>query len=195
MYPEDVLPLTGTEALQQAGATLALAFDADPFMRWIYPRGHDYLRYAPQLFEAVAVDSLAAGGAHRTRDGAAIALWLPPGVVGDPAPIQAVLDRSISQDQQERIGAALGQTDLDRPDEPHWYLSTLGVDAALQGRGHGAILLKHGLRACDEQHLAAYLWSSNPKNIGFYQHHGFEITRQINAGQVPLLVTMLRPAR
>jgi len=47
----------------------------------------------------------------------------------------------------------------------------------------------------DEDHLPAYLESPNPRNISFYERHGFEVTGQAQAGACPPIVFMLRAAR
>src|SRR6202000_1519819 len=111
--------------------------------------------------------------------GAGVAIWLPPGVHGESAPVEAVMADSLDEDQQKNVGALLEMTEHYRPAEPHWYLSLIGVDAAHRNRGYGAALLKQGLHRCDSEHRAAYLWSSNPKNTSFYERHGFEVVTTI----------------
>jgi len=191
----DVVNVSAGIELDTAAATLALAFDADPFMRWMYDDPLNYLENIPALFRAIGQESVAERAAQRTADGAGVAFWLPPGVAGASEPIQAVISRSVALDKQSAIGAAMEQTEHYRPREPHWYLSTLGVDAAHRNKGCGALLLKHRLRTCDEQHLPAYLWSSSPQNISFYERHGFQVTCTVQEGAAPAIFTMLREAR
>ena len=81
------------------------------------------------------------------------------------------------------------------PKEPHWYLPLIGVDPPRQGQGHGAALLKYGLAACDRDGTAAYLESTNPRNVPLYQRHGFEILGTIQAGRSPAITPMLRKPR
>lgn len=64
------------------------------------------------------------------------------------------------------------------PEEPHWYLPTLGVDPIFQNCGQGSALLRKALKQCDEDGLTAYLESSNPRNIPLYERHGFPETRR-----------------
>ena len=70
-------------------------------------------------------------------------------------------------------------------------------DAALQDNGHHAGLADElaALVPCDRDRALAYLESSNPKNISFYQRHGFEIQGNIQAGSSPSIVPMLRRPR
>jgi len=49
------------------------------------------------------------------------------------------------------------------------------------------------LTRVDEQHLHAYLESSNPANVPLYRRHGFEVVREIRMQGVPPVVPMVRP--
>lgn len=78
------------------------------------------------------------------------------------------------------------------PEVPHWYLPLIGADPARQGQGIGSALMRHALARCDSEGAAAYLESSNPRNIPLYQRHGFDILGTIQAGSSPVLTPMLR---
>ena len=80
------------------------------------------------------------------------------------------------------------------PREPHWYLPLVAADPNWIGQGLGSLLMKHALRRCDDEGAAAYLESSNPRNISFYERHGFEVIGKIQCGSSPVLTPMLRPA-
>jgi hypothetical protein len=43
--------------------------------------------------------------------------------------------------------------------------------------------------------MAAYLESTNPRNVSLYQRHGFEALGTIQKGSSPPLIPMLRKAR
>jgi ribosomal protein S18 acetylase RimI-like enzyme len=71
----------------------------------------------------------------------------------------------------------LGAVEARHPKEPpHWYLGFLGTVPARQGQGHGAALLREVL---EREGGPAYLESSNPRNIGLYRRHGFEIVEEL----------------
>lgn len=70
----------------------------------------------------------------------------------------------------------------------------IAVDPNWIGQGLGTLLMKRALQRCDEQASAAYLESSNPKNIPFYQRHGFKVIGEIQHGGSPPLTPMLRTA-
>lgn len=66
------------------------------------------------------------------------------------------------------------------PHVPHRYLAVLGTHPQYQGQGIGSRLLGDGLRHCDEIGRAAYLETANPRNLLFYERHGFRVTGEIN---------------
>jgi len=59
-------------------STLALAFAADPLIRWFWPDPHKYVTYWPRFVGAYGGRSFEHRSAH-WLDGRAIALWLPAG--------------------------------------------------------------------------------------------------------------------
>jgi ribosomal protein S18 acetylase RimI-like enzyme len=187
--------LNGEAEVNHAIATLVLAFEADPVARWMYHAPDQYLLHIPRLFRALGASSFEAGAAHCSPDGAGVAIWLPAGVHGDSAPVEAVLADSVPGDMQRDVSALFEMTERYRPSEPHWYLSLIGVEALHRNKGYGAALLEHGLHQCDREHLTAYLWSSNKQNTSLYQRHGFEVVATIQVGSSPPIFPMLRRSR
>jgi predicted N-acetyltransferase YhbS len=81
------------------------------------------------------------------------------------------------------------------PEEPHWYLAIIGSDPNVRGKGYGQALMRSRLDRCDAEHAPAYLESSNPDNVPYYQRFGFEVTGEIAVPDGPTLIPMWRPAR
>jgi ribosomal protein S18 acetylase RimI-like enzyme len=123
------------------------------------------------------------------------ALWLPPGVHFDEDALAALFRHNLSKDKVENAFALFEQMGEYHPSEPHWYLPLIGVDPIFQARGYGSALMKHALQRCDDQKQAAYLESSNPRNLSLYIRHGFEITGTIRVADSPPLIPMLRKPR
>ena len=61
-----------------------------------------------------------------------------------------------------------------------------------QSRGLGARLLWPVLERCDHERLPAYLESTNPRNVPFYESLGFAQVGMIQSGTSPQIVPMLR---
>ena len=91
--------------------------------------------------------------------------------------------------------AALGEMGALHPEEPHWYLFSIGVDPHHQGEGLGSLLMEHALPMSDADGTIAYLESSNPRNVPFYQRHGFEVMHVVQIGSSPTFTLMARQPR
>ena len=82
------------------------------------------------------------------------------------------------------------------PEEPHWYLAIIGTDPDVRGKGFGQVLMQSRLDRCDTEHAPAYLESSNPVNVPYYQRFGFDVTGEIRLpGSGPSLIPMWRRPR
>lgn len=172
--------------------TLVLAFSNDPAVRWLFPDPHQYLTYFPQFATAFAGKAFEQGTAYVSGDYAGAALWFAPDVEADSEAIGELLQRSLREADQPDAFALFEQMDHYHPRYPHWYLPLMGVDPRHQGQGHGSSLLRVGLEQCDREGIPAYLESSNPENIPFYQQHGFQVIGTIQTGRSPQIVPMLR---
>jgi GNAT superfamily N-acetyltransferase len=193
--------------IKALSVTLGRAFLDDPVMCWMLPDADLRRRRLHRLFAALTrYHHLSRGGAEVAPDGDGIggaALWDPPG--------QWEHTRAEELRAMPRLLLAFGTslrkgleiTELMKkahPEEPHWYLAVIGSDPAVRGKGFGQVLMRSRLDRCDAEHAPAYLESSNPDNVPYYQRFGFEVTGEIElpgrdgvAG--PSLVPMWRSPR
>ena len=102
---------------------------------------------------------------------------------------------AVPPDLLPEVGELFSQIGRARPQQPHWYLPSLGVDPAHQGQGVGGALLRAALERCDREGAASYLESSSPRNVPLYERHGFEVQGEIRYGSSPPVIPMLRSAR
>jgi GNAT superfamily N-acetyltransferase len=179
----------------RAVATITVAFSNDPVARWALKDAHRYLTYWPPLVRAFGGAAFANGTADTVEDGAAVALWLPPGVTPDEETMGAIAAYAVPEAEHEEVFGFMGQMDDFHPKNPHWYLPLIGVDATKQGRGYGSALLRHALEHCDRDGLPAYLEATSPLNKPLYARHGFEETGVIQYGSSPPMWPMLRHPR
>ena len=179
----------------QTVAALVLAFSTDPVARWVWPEPQQYLAHAPGFFRAFGGPAFAQGTAYSIAGYAGAALWLPPSVDPDEHALSAHIASTVPARTQADLFTLLDQMARYHPGEPHWYLPLIGVDPALRGRGYGSMLLQHTLSECDRDGVAAYLESSNPRNLSLYHRHGFEILGTIQVGASPPIFPMLRRPR
>ena len=183
--------------------TLSRAFFDDPVMRWMLPDAELRRRKLHKLFEALTRHHhLARGGAEVAPDGSGIggaALWDPPGgwrqtrleeLRATPSLLMAFgtsLRRGLIADEVMKTN---------HPEEPHWYLAIIGTDPDVRGKGFGNVLMQSRLDRCDTEHAPAYLESSNPVNVPYYERFGFDVTGEIRLpGSGPSLIPMWRRPR
>jgi ribosomal protein S18 acetylase RimI-like enzyme len=187
--PIVVRPAVKADA-RELSRVLALAFEHDPPMIWMFPdpasrRRRQLRRMFLTLFRR---EVCARGGARVAADGGRIvgaALSLPPRAKARTSKrYQVMMLAGLLWAFGRRFGylKIIGEATAEiHPKEPHWYLFAIGVDPSHQGMGVGAALLRERLRHIDTERLPAYLESSSLANVPMYEHFGFE-----NTGTVPL---------
>jgi ribosomal protein S18 acetylase RimI-like enzyme len=179
----------------RAIATLVTAFISDPLIRWMLPEPNQFLTYFSQVLRFFGGGAFQHGSAYRTEDFLAVALWLPPGAFPNEEALGAVLQEAVSEELQEEVFGLLEQVGRSHPEVEHWYLPAIGVDPLAQGMGYGSAMLAHTLEVCDQAHQAAYLESTNPRNVPLYERFGFRAIGVIQSGSSPAITPMLRDAR
>jgi predicted acetyltransferase len=55
----------------------------------------------------------------------------------------------------------------------------IGSDPTFRGEGYAHALMKSRLDRCDAEHAPAYLESSSPDNVPYYERFGFEVTGEL----------------
>jgi GNAT superfamily N-acetyltransferase len=166
------------ERPEVAGAVLGQAFVDDPVFGWLMSGRSDLQRRLSLVFSAFAL------GAQKKPDGqvlvtperTAAAVWLPPH--GWKTPTKDLIQQGPKLIRAFGPGvlralSLLTKVEKHHPDEPHWYLEAIGTVPSSRGRGIGPTVLTPVLDRCDDDRLPAYLESSNPRNIPFYERHGF----------------------
>ncbi len=164
---------------------LARAFDDDPVPQWLF-RGDRRRRRGLRTFFTIQLRHtyLERGEVYTTQDLAGVAMWSPPGRARPGwrdlvrlVPVMPYLT-GLGRDTPE-AARLLSAVDAARPQDPHWYLATLGTDPERQRTGVGSALLRTVLDRVDAEGLPAYLESSKESNLAFYGQHGFEVTGEI----------------
>lgn len=182
---------------------LSRAFYDDPSARWEVPDDTVRKKKLHHLWTALIRHHHLAGGGVEVvvSEGkiAAASVWDPPGrwqykrheeLLALPRLFWA-FGTDLS-----RSNAFVEATHQQHPAEYHWYLAIVGSEPALRGKGFGYALMRSRLDRCDAEHLPAYLESTNPTNVPYYERFGFELTGEIalpHGG--PTLWPMWRPAR
>lgn len=187
---------TGRQALRAdvpaAAATLAAAFERDPWFAWLFDGTTQTSSSAADWFTLVLERAFGHGHVHVAPDAAAV--WVPPDVSFPEA--AAVQDAAtfLTTCIGERAGAALsligaaGRAFGSRP--PRWHCVYVGVVPWAQGQGRGPALLRLVLDRADQEGLPASLTSTNDANLPLYRRLGFV---EVDATPVPGTNVVLRP--
>lgn len=179
----------------KAIATVALAFATDPMMRWSFPDPAQFFEIAEDFLRAFGGRAFVHGTADATENLESVALWMPPNVEPDGEAMMPFFEKARSSPQTKKDGEGIfEQMEKFHPKEPHWYLPLIGTDPIHQGKGHGSALMAHAMKRCDESHMPAYLESSKPSNVPFYERYGFKVIGTIQQGASPVLTPMYRHA-
>lgn len=155
---------------------LADAFRADPVLTWLLPG----LRREPGLRAMFAVEMQQYGLPNGTvwtnssHDGAVVEL--PPGAW--ELPKSMTLTQALKWMRAFglhlplaiRVQRVMEERHLH---EPHFYVRTVGVRTALQGRGLGSALMQPTLQRADAAGLPTYLEASSRRSAALYERLGF----------------------
>ncbi|HZM56996.1 MAG TPA: GNAT family N-acetyltransferase [Acidimicrobiales bacterium] len=140
-----------------------------------------------------------AGHVYTTEGLGGVALWGPPDRVRHPLMELAYLLPAAPFVVSSRVHRALQllfEVDGLHPEEPHWYLATLGTEPAQQGKGIGSALLASMLATVDEEGVPAYLESSKERNLPLYARFGFEVIDELRSKvAIPPIWRMWREPR
>ncbi|MGW5381713.1 GNAT family N-acetyltransferase [Nocardia sp. NPDC003963] len=200
--PPEVRPARRDET-DALARTLAAAFQDDPVMEWLWPDPPRRALGLPRLFATqtrhqhfgsgavdIALDPSGAIGG--------VALWDAPGKWKSSSwrELRMLPQLARAFGRRLRVGKELADLmSAVHPDEPHWYLATIGTDPDRRGHGFGQALLRSRLAQCDRDGVPAYLESSKQANIAYYERFGFEVTATICVPGGPDLWPMWRAPR
>ena len=185
-----VRPASNAEA-GRIVSMMTLGFADDPVCRRLYPDPEQYLTFFPEFVRLYGGTAFDHGSAH-VIDGMGAALWIAPNAHPDGAAIDDLIERSVDAAARPEIFEVSAAMSRGHPQEPLWFLPLISVDPFVRGSGLGSALIEYGLAACDRDGVPAYLDSTHPRNIPFYERFGFEMVRTIKIGEHPAVYPMLR---
>ena len=75
----------------------------------------------------------------------------------------------------------------DFTDNYDWYLFNLSIKKDAQGKGIASKLMRPMLEFCDNEKMIAYLETNKEKNVGLYQHYGFDLMKEELIPKTPVM--------
>lgn len=196
------MPVVATsDDLARVVAIIAASFDADPV--WgdsAFPDRATRRGFQEALWTLMAGSAMRYPYTFVTPGREAAAVWIPPGgtelTAAEEERFEPELVDLLGQEGADRLFAIFERFAASHPhDEPHWYLSLLGVHPEHAGAGHGMRLLRATLHVVDATGMPAYLESSNRANDRRYAELGFEVVGEVELASGVRFSTMWRPAR
>ncbi|HEX4129142.1 MAG TPA: GNAT family N-acetyltransferase [Pirellulales bacterium] len=162
------------------------AFWDDPWFSSLAADGTRRRKILQTLFGALVRYAHRHHAIAATTSGDAVACWLPRDV---PTFTTWGLLRAgiwrlpllLGRDRMHRFMAHVEHVEALRKrlqPTPHMYLALLAVAPRSQGTGVGGQLLESVLKQLDESATPFYLETHNPRNVPFYERHGFALLGQ-----------------
>lgn len=195
---EQLLDDASDAAFLRAVEVLSAAFTDDPLMRWLF---EDDARRPAQLrvwWSWIIRNRAPHVDVHTTDDGHSAAIWHGPDPIAHTSAdgdFAAMLAGLLGADVARQKLEAMRVIPEAHPTDRHWYLAAIGTHPQHQGQGSGQRVMAEPLARCDAEGIPAYLESSNPRNLSFYERLGFVAIGEIRVPTGPTMVPMWREPR
>ena len=188
-----------TQDMDSASGTLAVAFNDDPIMRTLNPDDKHWATAGPKNFAwfcwiyhksfgmtEVAEDSDMPG------DIECAALWEPAAMtVGAGLRFLLYLMFVLWSEgftYVRRMFAMFMQLETKRHEHAPTAHHLMALGSKVQGNGVGSKLIQIGIDRATAAGVPCYLESSNPRNVPFYERHGFKIVEEMYPFETDTLV-------
>ncbi len=160
------------------------AFSGDPFLRWMAGTEEGWTGFGPAWMTFVVELTFERGHTYLDGDRGAVS-WIPPDLafVGpdDVGRGRAIIAEHGGEDRAAEALETILAARAHELEGPHWVLQYIGVRAAARGTGLGAALVAPMLAVADRDGLPTALISSNPRNVPFYERHGFAVQAEVTS--------------
>ncbi len=184
--------------VRELSLVLARAFEEDPFMSWLFPESKYRVKLAQAWMRVEVENALEMDASWVSMiSGEIVAgtIWSPPGRdLHESGTFNQLwyLVLGANPDRTSELAQGLSMIGSGHPEEPHFYLNTVGVQPSLAGQGHGGAIIRHTLNFADADGRPCYLESSSQRNIPLYERLGFEVKHEIALPNGPTMWGMWR---
>lgn len=190
-------PLGSADA-GRAAALIARAFAwHEPWGAWTVPDPGSREELLRERFDADIRARFLPHGDCRTIDLETVTLWIPPRDHPGTECFNARRSEDDYDSYGERATAIRAVDELIRslrPSEPHWFLDTIATEPALFGRGLAGRLLSDDLERRDRSGDICALDTHTPRQVAFYERHGFTVVGSGEpASGLPIVVMVREP--
>ncbi|MFX0076653.1 MAG: GNAT family N-acetyltransferase [Candidatus Hermodarchaeota archaeon] len=183
----DIIKLDKTH-VKAAGEVLGRALKDDPISVWDIPDTEKRHAVIKHVFQMTSCLGIKFGETHATSPNLeGIAVWIPyinkefKQIVNIGCLLKSKVYK-LGREASRRIKPIeVHNTKMHHQFAPsdHWYLQTLGVDPAHQGKGYGSLLMEYMLEKIDFSNpLPIFLETSTEINVKFYKRFEFEVMEE-----------------
>ena len=174
--------LAAPDRLYDLAALFGRAFVVEPMMLWSSGDHGDLADRFTRQYAWFIEQPLAHGMVWETAPPGGAAVWIPPTGTDE-------WEHSLFDDQRvaevaadmERYARFWDWISEHQPEEPVWHLDSVAVESSSRGWGLGAALIDHGLAFARRDGLRAALETGNPRNVPYYESHGFRVAEALAA--------------
>lgn len=171
----------------RAGAVLADAFQHDPVWQVLFRDGPPAQRTA--AFEAPVRYCLKNGRVYAPSAALeGVAAWTP-GALADMTPWRMLLSGAMGAGMRmgmstsRRMMQVFAPVEADRKaamrGKDFIYLLVIGIASQFQGQGHAGKLLRALFAESERAQVPIYLETQTESNVRLYEHHGFEVVKEL----------------
>jgi ribosomal protein S18 acetylase RimI-like enzyme len=171
-------------SLDAAVEVLALAFDNDPLMKYVFSGAEAYGRGLREVFRFVCEARFDLDwpilGTYTDNHLCGVACLSPPEDKTWPPSLGRKYDRlqaSVGYEAFNRLGRFSRLSRKHAPAYPHFYLAAIGIRPEFQGRGLGRVLL-NGVAEMSASHPdsdGVFLETAQPGNVALYERFGYRV--------------------
>ncbi|MFB7469402.1 GNAT family N-acetyltransferase [Kitasatospora sp. NPDC056184] len=173
-----IRPITEAD-VPAAVDTLTRAFTGYPYIRHVLAAdGHE--ERIRRLHELQTRTGMAYGRVWVAEDCRAVAVWHTPDQ--DLSSAHEEIGRQAVEILGDRLAAlvlAEQAVEPHLPQEPTWFLDSVGVAPDSRGRGLGRAVLAPGMAAAAREGRPAFLATATERNVRFYEGLGFRVTAEL----------------
>ncbi|BDA69347.1 GCN5-related N-acetyltransferase [Calothrix sp. PCC 7716] len=166
--------------IQQGASILAHGFIDDPSFDFIFGEAENKLEALNAFFEIFLTDATQRGEVIIAPEEQGACVWYPAEVPifneqfeDTLAEVVSTISHISGLEAGNRFQELIQKVGAKEPQAPHCEVFFICLKPEARGKGVGKSLLKPVLNYADTKKVACYLVSSNPRNISFYERHGF----------------------
>ena len=158
------------------------SFVNEPMMWWPLGAHGDVIERFTRHFAYFLEDVIDLGVVWEAESALGGSVWFPPGgkAAWDAAQLHDVRTYSLTADRR-RYDDFWAWVDAKAPDEPLWFLDSIGVEPSAQREGIGSALMAHGLERVRASGSSAFLETGTAQNVPFYERFGFRVIEDADA--------------